>query len=243
MLKQFFALARGRAREAAEAVTDRSGLTILRQQIRDCAGAIAAARKAVAVALAQNEQELVQKDKLVARLEDLEARTVAALEQGKAALAREAAESIALLEAERDACDKAQANFGTEIERLKRIVRQSEARLRELQRGARIAAAADRTQRLRLAAPGSGLSALKDAESTLVRLRSRQREIDAATAALDEMDRCGDPAALIEKLAEAGCGAPVRPSADDVLARLASRVATSTLQLGTCRSITQAEGN
>jgi phage shock protein A len=225
MLKQFFALARGRAHEAAEAVADRNGLTILRQQIRDCAGAIAAARKAVAIALAQNEQELAQRDKLAARIEDLEARTVAALQQDKAALAREAAESIALLEAERDACDRAQANFGAEIDRLKRIVRQSEMRLRELQRGERIAAAADRTQRLRHTAPGSGLSALKDAEATLLRLRSRQKEIDAASAALDEMDRSGDPAVLIEKLAAAGCGAPVRPSADDVLARLASRVA------------------
>jgi phage shock protein A len=227
MLKQFFALARGRAHEAAEAVADRNGLTILRQQIRDCAGAIAAARKAVAIAIAQNEQELAQGKKVVARIDDLEPRAVAALEQGRPALAREAAESIALLEAERDACEKAQANFGTEIERLKRIVRQSEMRLRELQRGERIAAAADRTQRLRHQAPASGLSALKDAEATLVRLRTRQTEIDAACAALDEMDRSGDPAALIEKLAAAGCGAPVRPSADDVLARLASRMAAA----------------
>jgi phage shock protein A len=223
MLKQFFALARGRLYESAEAVADRHGLTILRQQIRDCAEAIDLARKAVAIAIAQNEQELEQHKKLVARIDDLETRAIAALEQDKAALAREAAEAIALLEAERDTAAEAQRNFAAEIDRLKRTVRASEMRLRELRRGERIAVAADRTQRLRHGAPNSGLSALKDAEETLTRLRTRQKQIDAAAVALDELEHSWDPAALAEKLAAAGCGAPVRSTADDVLARLAAR--------------------
>ena len=41
--------------------------------------------------------------------------------------------------------------------------------------------------------------------------------------AMAEMERTDDPSALTEKLAEAGCGAPLRTSADDVLARLAER--------------------
>ncbi|PBB84961.1 MULTISPECIES: PspA/IM30 family protein [unclassified Mesorhizobium] len=223
MLKQFFALVRGRSHEAAEAVVDRNALVILRQQIRDCAEAIAAARRAVAIAIAQNDQEVQQHKKLVDRIEDLEKRTVAALEQEQNELAREAAETIALLEAERTASEDAQKNFGTEIERLKRIVRASEMRLRDLQRGQRIAAAADKTQRLRETAPGSTLSALKDAEETLSRLRARQKQIDAAAAAMAEMEQTGDPAAMSEKLAAAGCGAPLRNSADAVLERLAKR--------------------
>ncbi|TGS65810.1 PspA/IM30 family protein [Mesorhizobium sp. M3A.F.Ca.ET.201.01.1.1] len=224
MLKQFFALVRGRSHEAAEAVVDRNALVILRQQIRDCAEAIAAARRAVAIAIAQNDQEVQQHKKLVDRIEDLEKRTVAALEQEQNELAREAAETIALLEAERTASEDAQKNFGTEIERLKRIVRASEMRLRDLQRGQRIAAAADKTQRLRETAPGSTLSALQDAEETLSRLRARQKQIDAAAAAMAEMEQTGDPAAMSEKLAAAGCGAPLRNSADAVLERLAKRV-------------------
>lgn len=224
MLKQFLALARGRLFEAAESAVDRNALPILRQQIRDCAEAIAAARKAVAIAIAQNEQEIEQHKKLVTRIDDLESRAVAALEQDRQALAREAAETIALLEAERDASDQAQNSFGEEIARLKRIVRESETRLRDLQRGERIAAAADRTQRLRSTAPSSSLSALKDAEATLSRLRTRQKQIDAAAIALDEMERSSDPAAIVGKLAAAGCGAPVRSSADQVLARLAARI-------------------
>jgi phage shock protein A len=225
MLKQFFALMRGQSHEAAEAVVDRNALVILRQQIRDCADAIAAARRAVAVAIAQNEQEVVQFKKLVARIEDLEKRTIAAIEQEQNELAREAAETIAMLEAERDASDEAQKSFSTEIERLKRVIRVSEMRLRELQRGQRIVAAVDTTQRLRQGLPGSSLSALKDAEETLLRLRTRQKQIDATAAAMAEMEHSGDPAAVSEKLAAAGCGAPLRSSADAVLERLASKMA------------------
>lgn len=225
MLKQFFALVRGRSYEAAETVVDRNALVILRQQIRDCADAIAAARRAVAIAIAQNEQEVVQFKKLVVRIDDLEKRTIAAIEQGQNELAREAAETIAMLEAERDASSEAQKSFSTEIERLKRIIRVSEMRLRELQRGQRIVAAVDSTQRLRESAPGSSLSALKDAEETLLRLRTRQKQIDATAAAMAEMEQSGDPAAVSEKLAAAGCGAPLRSSADDVLERLAARMA------------------
>ncbi|MER9319888.1 PspA/IM30 family protein [Mesorhizobium sp. M0659] len=220
MLKQFFALVRGRSYEAAEAVVDRNALIILRQQIRDCADAIAAARRAVAIAIAQNEQEVAQYKKLVLRIDDLEKRTIAAIEQGQNELAREAAETIAMLEAERDASAEAQKSFGTEIERLKRIIRVSEMRLRELQRGQRIVAAVDSTQRLRESAPGSSLSALRDAEETLLRLRTRQKQIDATGAAMAEMEQSGDPAAVSEKLAAAGCGAPLRSSADAVLERL-----------------------
>ena len=132
MLKQFFALVRGRSYEAAETVVDRNALVILRQQIRDCADAIAAARRAVAIAIAQNEQEVAQFKKLVVRIDDLEKRTIAAIEQGQNELAREAAETIAMLEAERDASSEAQKSFSTEIERLKRIIRVSEMRLRGL---------------------------------------------------------------------------------------------------------------
>ena len=173
MLKQLFALVRGHTHEAAQEVVDRNALVILRQQIRDCADAIAAARRAVAIAIAQNEQEVTQYKTLVARIEDLEnARHAAPSRAASTTSPAKRPRRLALLEAERAASDDAQRSFTTEIERLKRIVRSSELRLRELQRGQRIAAAADKTQRLREAAPGSSLSALKDAEETLSRLRS-----------------------------------------------------------------------
>jgi phage shock protein A len=226
MLKQLFALVRGRTHEAGQEVVDRNALVILRQQIRDCADAIAAARRAVAIAIAQNEQEIAQYQRLVDRIDDLETRATLALQAGKHELAREAAETLAMLEAERTASDDAQRSFGAEIERLRRIVRDSERRLRDLQRGQRIAAAADKTQRLREAAPGSTLSALRDAEETLSRLRARQKQMDAAASAMAEMELSTDPETLSRKLAEAGFGAPIQTSVDAILERLAKNAAS-----------------
>jgi phage shock protein A len=226
MLKQLFALVRGHSHEAGQEVVDRNALVILRQQIRDCADAIAAARRAVAIAIAQNEQEIAQYNRLIARIDDLETRATIALRGGKHDLAREAAETIALLEAERTTSDEAQRNFASEIERLRRIVRGSELRLRDLQRGQRLAAATDKTQRLREAAPGSSLSALKDAEETLSRLRARQKQMDAAASAMAEMELSNDPETLSRKLAEAGCGAPIHASVDAILDRLAKKAAS-----------------
>jgi phage shock protein A len=223
MLKQFLTLIRGRASDSAEAVLDAHALTLLRQQIRDCAETIASARRAVAVAIAQNDQEVKQTERLSSSIADLEARTVSALEQGKQDLAREAAETIAVLEAERETSLEAQRCFTTEITRLKRILRESENRLRELERGQRIAAATEKTYKLRDWASDLSLSALKNAEATFTRLRSRQKHMEVTEAVMLEMEQSGNPTALSEKLAEAGCGAPPKHRADEILKRLSER--------------------
>jgi len=223
MFKSFIALFRGHTHEAAQSVVDQNAMIILRQQIRDCAEAVSKARKSIAIAISQNEREIEQHDKIVSRIADLEKRTVSALEQGKDELAREAAETIAILEAEKDASLEAQTTFKGEIERLNKIVRVSEARLRDLQRGQRIADATDKTQRLRQTSEGSSLSALQDAENTLERLRSRQKQMDATANAMEEMVFNSDPSSMSEKLANAGCGTPMKSSADAILERLSAK--------------------
>jgi len=225
MLKQFLTLMRGRGNDAAERIADANALTILRQQIRDCADATATARRAVAVAIAQNDAELRRCRLLGERIADLEDRAVAALGQGKDDLAGEAAEAIAVMESERNASKAAQKGFEAEIARLKAVIRDAGMRLRELQRGQRLAAATDATHRLRETAPGSTLAALRDAEETLARLRGRQAEREAATMAIIDMETTGDPAALRDRLAAAGCGAPLPHQAEAVLARLRQRAA------------------
>ena len=67
-----------------------------------------------------------------ARIADLEVRATAALEGGREDLAREAAQAIANLEADRDAAMTARTLFASEITRLKRHVASAEARITEL---------------------------------------------------------------------------------------------------------------
>ncbi|MBY5348491.1 PspA/IM30 family protein [Rhizobium leguminosarum] len=224
MFKLISILWRGRAHDAEQAFADRHAVPLLSQQIRDAAQSIQSARRSVAVAIAQNEQEKGQHGAIVARIADLEIRASAALTKGNEGLAREAAEAIAYLEAERDASEKAQAQFTGAIDKLKGIVRASEARLQELQRGERLARATQEAQKLDVAVSGPGLATLDDAEETLARLRLRQSQNELTAAALKDMEGAIRPAGIIEKLANAGFGAPLRTSADDVLARLKSRI-------------------
>ncbi|QKK16288.1 PspA/IM30 family protein [Rhizobium indicum] len=224
MFKLISILLRGRAHDAEQAFADRNAVPLLSQQIRDAAQSIQSARRSVAVAIAQNEQEKGQHATIVARIADLEVRASAALTKGNEALAREAAEAIAFLEAERDASERAQAQFTQAIDKLKGIVRASEARLQELQRGERLARATQEAQKLDVAVAGPGFATLDDAEETLARLRLRQSQNELTAAALKDMEGAIRPAGIIEKLANAGFGAPLRSSADDVLARLKSRI-------------------
>ncbi|MBB2755781.1 UNVERIFIED_ORG: phage shock protein A [Rhizobium aethiopicum] len=224
MFKLISTLLRGRAHDAEQAFADRHAVPLLSQQIRDAAQAIQSARRSVAVAIAQNEQERAQHQTIVGRIADLESRAIAALSKGNDGLAREAAEAIAFLEAERDASEKAQAQFTTAIVKLKGIVRAAEARLQELQRGERLARATEQAQKLDITVAGPGLATLDDAEETLARLRLRQSQNELTAAALKDMESTTRPAGIIEKLANAGCGAPLTSSADDVLARLKSRI-------------------
>ncbi|MEM7750768.1 MAG: PspA/IM30 family protein, partial [Pseudomonadota bacterium] len=171
----------------------------------------------------------------------LEERAVAAIEQGKTDLAREAAETIAQLEAERDASKQAQDQFSAEIHRLKTNVREAENRLKDLQRGQRLADATDKAHRLRQQVPTTGLATLSEAEATLERLRQRQREIDLTAEAMRELDVNDSPSRISEKLAEAGCGKPIKSSTDDVFDRLSKRIADvkSDLENGTEKSSSQ----
>ena len=224
MFKQIMTIFRGHAFEGTEKAVDQHSLVLLRQQIRDCTGAVNTARRAVALAIAQNEQEVAQCSRIAEQLIDLESRTMIALEQGKDILARDAAETIAHLEAEREASLAAQATFSNEIARLKRVLRGSEARLKDIERGQRIASAVEKTQTLREVGVGTHLNALRDAEATLARLKLRQRQMDVASEAMTEMAATGDPSQLTERLAAAGCGAPLKNSADDVLKRLQQKM-------------------
>ncbi|AQS64254.1 hypothetical protein AGRHK599_LOCUS3974 [Rhizobium rhizogenes] len=217
-------LLRGKAHAAEQAATDRHAIPLLAQQIREAAQSIQSAQHALAVAIAQNEKERSQHALILSRISDLEERTLAALLKGNDGLALDAADAIAFLEAERTASEQALAQFSGAITKLKATVRLAEGRLKDLQRGERLARATDAAQKVDHAASGVGLATLDDAERTLERLRDRQKQTDTVSAVLKQMEGPSRTAGLIERLAEAGCGAPLRSSADDVLARLRTRL-------------------
>ncbi|MGI4955110.1 MAG: PspA/IM30 family protein, partial [Janthinobacterium lividum] len=119
MFKTVVTLLRGSAAAAAEDLADRNALLILDQQMRDAQAQFGAAQRALAIAMAENAQEVRRTASLDEQIARLEARTRAALAGGRDDLALEAAEAIAALETERDTGRQAAGLFATEIVRLR----------------------------------------------------------------------------------------------------------------------------
>lgn len=228
MFKTLFTLVRGGAAAAGEEIVDRNALLILDQQLRDATAALDRSKKALALAMAQDQQEGVRLESVKAQIADLETRVGEALTAGDDMLARHGAEAIATLEADRDAAMTARALFASEISRLRAHVAQAERRITAVDRGRRIARAAESVRRLRAGRTEASApyeATLAEAETTLSRLRQRQTEACAAEDALDAIDASIAPSKAAEDLAAAGFGPKLRTTAEDVLARLKTRTA------------------
>src|SRR6266404_3255610 len=119
MFKTVLTLFRGSVAAAGEELEDRSALLILDQQMRDAGTAVERSKRTLALAIAQDQQEGRRLDATNARIADLEVRATAALEGGREDLAREAAQQIANLEADRDAAMTARTLFPSEITPIK----------------------------------------------------------------------------------------------------------------------------
>lgn len=228
MLKTLLLLIRGSAASAAEELADRNALLILDQQMREASAAIERAKRALALAIAQDGAEAKRLDAAILRIADLEVRVKVALKAGNEGIAREGAEAIAALEADRDAAQAARTLFASEIARLRAIVTQAEQRLTALDRGRRVARAAESVRIMRrtpIEEGGPRESTLSEAEATLQRLRERQAESMAADDALAQLDTAINPIDVAERMAAQGFGPRLKTTADDVLARLRASAA------------------
>jgi len=226
MIKTFITFFRGKNYEAIEAFADANAMTLLDQQIRDAGADLDRARRALAIANAQDEAEARRIAGLAARIADLEARAGAALDAGREDLAIEGAEAIAALETDLSVAKAAAESFSRECAKLRAMTGNAERRLGELERGRRAARAAEAVRRLRSqgeAQIGGGSSALRDAEATLKRLRERQLEDEAATQAIEAMEGTSGADLIAGKLEAAGFGDATKPSAKSVLERLRNR--------------------
>lgn len=221
MLTLLRTLARGAAAQAREDAYDRHALLVLDQQIRETAADLGRGRRTLAAAVAGDGAEARRLADVEARAADLETRAVAALSAGREDLAREAAEAIANLEAERDALCRSRATFAAEVARMRAVLADATRRQAALERGRRVAAAAEAVRRLRRTPTVSGGASLREAEATLARLQRIQAEAVEADDALTAIET--PEATIAERLESEGFGPRTRPCSDDVMARMRSR--------------------
>lgn len=223
MFNTIVTLMRGRSHDAAQALADANALSILRQQLRDSAAGVEAARRSVAVVIAYAERERKALPRIAAQLADLETRAMAALAQGREDLATEAAAAIAQLEAERTTAERTLATYETEIARLRQELADAETRLRDLKRGLQLADAAQKSQAVRGVVSRPVTASLVEAEATLSRLQSRQIHAEATAAAVADLSAGPSAEAVAARLAAAGCGPALRSDARAVLDRLKAK--------------------
>jgi phage shock protein A len=230
MLKLFTTLVCGAVADAEQAAFDQNATRVLTQQLRDVATALEHAKRELACAMAHRASEARAEAKLTDRIAELETAAVEALHGGRSDLAAEAATAIAASEDERLERLQAVARFDTEIASLQRLTADGQRRLRDLQRGLELARAQDALNRAgangrRALATGTG--ALREAETTLARIRETHTRSADEQSALDELERTTSGAALDQRLSAAGFGTNVKTRPDDVLARLKSKAATT----------------
>ncbi|MDE4913683.1 PspA/IM30 family protein [Methylobacterium sp. 092160098-2] len=207
-------LMRGVIADNAQAIHDAHAVTILRQQIREAAGALAAARRELAVALAYHAAEMRALDAIGTRIDTLSDGARRALADGREDLGTGAAIHIAALEDERADRRAAAERFAAEVERLKRLVAQGGERLRDLDRGLQTARTTEALRRAglegrRVTTLSAG--ALGEAERTLARLRERQGAEADIAAALTELEadlEAGTAGGIEADLEAAGYGRP-----------------------------------
>jgi len=230
MIKLLTTLVRGAVSDAEQAVFDQNATLVLTQQLRDAASALELAKKELACAMAHRSSEARAAASLADRIATLEQAAVDALIGGRTDLAQETATVIAAVEDERKDRQAAIDRFDIDIARLQGLTQDGARRLRELGRGLEMARAQEALNRAgangrRALATGSG--ALRDAESTLARIRENHTHLADAHAALDELDRKTRGIGLDDRLAEAGFGPNTKTKPSDILNQLRARAAAT----------------
>jgi phage shock protein A len=173
-----------------------------------------AARRALAIMVAEEGRETARRAKLAAKAADIEQRAIEALRAGREELAIEASEAIAEMATEIEASERASQRFAAEATLARREVDTQRRRLADLDRGRRLARVGSAlTDTMHIS--HSGPDTLSEAEAALSRVVADNEDARAVRA---EMAPAAD--GLIERLSDAGFGEAGRVKPSDVLARL-----------------------
>lgn len=236
MLKVITTLIRGAAAEAEESVFDAHAIRILEQHLRDAAAALELSKRELACAMAYQAGEERAIGALEVRTGELEDSARKALVAGREELAVEAAAVIAANENEKAERQAARDRFDADVRRLRQLADNGRARLADLKRGLELARAQDGLRRAGAngrRALTAGTGALREAEATLVRIRTLQSRDDDVSAALDELDRQSSSRDLNERMRDAGFTKEPAVKAGDVLARMKAEIAAKAQGGGT----------
>lgn len=218
---------KGSARELGESIVDANGVRIYEQEIRDAQEAIAKAKADLTGVMAKEMQSAREIERARAEIVRLENLALEALEKNKEDLAEEVAAKVAEQEAELEKQTRLHADYALHANRLKDLIKASEARIREHEREVQMAKTTESvykaTQTISESIGSSG-SKLMSAKESLERIKKRHEDLADRMTASEALDKEFGTKALEAKLAAAGIGEDVQRKAK-VMERLRARAA------------------
>jgi len=222
LLNKLITAVRGGAREVGENIVDANAIRIYQQEIEDARKNLGRAKRDLTQVMAKEMQTAREIRRLQEEITKYEAHAISALNKGNEALAEEVAQQIATLEQELSVQTNARSQFTSHIERLKALMKKTEATIREHERELAMVRTTESVQKATRSISnnyGAGASKLLDAKSSLDRIKARQRNLDDRMAAADALESDSGMGSLDEKLKAAGIG-DKNSARSDVMARL-----------------------
>ena len=218
-------LVRGGHAQLPERMKDEFAVALIDQRVREAESALSLAKDALANLLVRLRRERAALSDLRSRITDLEERTVSALRSGNGKLATNAATLIAELQGEEEARAGTVSRLEERTSQLRLSIERAHRRVVGLRQGAMTARSIERER----AAQRRLGKFLREPDPDAEQLIQRVLEADdpfESDEARREIDADLNGEAIRERLAEAGHGAPTKPRAADVLARLRASATT-----------------
>jgi phage shock protein A len=217
---------RGNLRELGQSIVDHNASTIYEQEIVEATAHVGSAKQDLTAVMAKEMQAGREIERLRAELKKYEDLALQALQKDETSLAEEVAARVADLEVALAEQEEARVQYAGHIARLKDMIRNAEATLREHERQLAMAKTTESVYKATATISqnmGSSGSKLMSAKESLERIRQRHQDMADRMQAAEVLEGEFGSKALENKLAQAGIGERANRKAE-VMARLQARV-------------------
>ena len=223
--KKLVTAIRGGSREIGEAIIDSQGIRIYEQEIEDAKVAIKQAEEDLTNVMAKEMQAGREIERLESEIAGFEQKALELLAKDDDALATEVAGKIAELEAELENQNQAKTRFAEHVARVKEMIKQTHAKIREHEREIAMVKTTDNVQKATESISqhmDGGSSKMVAAKESLERIKQRQQNQTDRMSAAETLRAELSGASLEEKLKAAGVG-DSEDRQKQVLARLKAK--------------------
>lgn len=212
VFSKILTMLRGDVRSIGQSIVDNNANTIYEQEIIEAKAHVATARQDLTGVMAKEMQATREIERLAKEMTRYEALALEALQKKQDSLAEEVAGKVADIEAALAEQTAARDEFAGHITRLKDLIRNAEATLREHERELAMAKTTESVYRATQSISeniGAGGSRLSNARESLERIRRRHEDLADRMTASQALENELGHSALEKKLAAAGIGSDV----------------------------------